>query len=295
MGFQAAGGLMLAVIGLVVAGGGSALGAEAGHYPAFCQGIAIQGSQNRMFVSAPFSYPLKAPPETGAMRDAALGNAFAAEVKTRAGQALLDYSCYARADDAALDAFLQSTLESNKANWTIEQVEWRPPGAKAASGGPATEAAAPAPPVAASSPPGKPPASTVTADRAAEQKVKQAAELALQTERAAARAAEEARIKAAKAAEADAALRTLNGAQGQAASAALQKQEADQRAFQEQQRAYLANQQAYQEQQRAYRAVKAEHEAALKAAADARVKWQADVAACASGDRSRCAAAAESR
>ncbi|MBU1374526.1 MAG: hypothetical protein KKB47_24715 [Alphaproteobacteria bacterium] len=284
---------MLVVIGLATAGAPSAAGAEpATYYPAFCQGIAIQGAQNRMFVSTPFSYPLKAAPETGPMRDAALGTAFAAEVKARAGQTLLDYSCYARADAAALDAFVETTLQSNKASWAIERLEWRPATARSTDAAPGAPPAVPAP-AAASVAPARvaAPASTLAADQAAERKARQAAELAAQAEK----AAEDARVKVAKAAEADTALRSLNGAQVQAASAALQKQEADQRTYQEQQKAYLANQQAYQEQQRAYRAAKADHEAATKAADDARKKWQADVAACAGGDRTRCAQEAVSR
>lgn len=287
--------------------------AQAEDYPAFCQGIAIQGAQNRMFVSTSFPLALKAAPESGPLRDTALGSAFAAEVKTRSGQTLLDYSCYARTAQAELDGFIESTLKSNQSAWTVERVEWNPaapaPAPVAASAPTSSGAPGPAPAPAARAtalsldlpPPTRatpqapppPPAPTITPAVAPRPEpaphVAPAAPVASPAKPPPPAAPAVTAAPPAMAATATVERQVdLNADQERAATATRLQFEAQQRAYEDSQRAYLAQQKAFEEQQRAYRAAQSAHQAEVKAAADARKKWEADVAACLAGDRTRC-------
>lgn len=232
-------------------------------YPAFCTGIAVGPTGNKMFFSRVFSLAQSAPPAAGTLTDPNPAPSFAAEVKRRAGDVLIGASCPTRAAPAEVEELLAGSKASNTANWTIVDVDWAPgaaarPAAKAAE--PARAKAAATRPDSAIVPEASPPAAPVV-DAAAER-------------RAAAEAAEASQLRA------------LNDSQAQAAEAQRRKIETDLAAS-------AAAQRDYQARLKAYADAKARHDLEVQAAAAAKAKWEADVAACTAGDHSRCAAPAQ--
>ncbi|PQM27466.1 hypothetical protein CVO77_02410 [Sphingopyxis lindanitolerans] len=250
---------------LFAATSGGPLAAQGGAplIPLFCQGISIDGGENSMILSAPFSYPQGAPAVEGMVRDVAPAKEFAAEVKRRFGKELLDSTCYTRPTVEELQDFATMTAQSNQSSWRLETIDWMPRGGRAiaATG---TEQ----------------PAAQTPSDNGKQERLRAAAA----EERAAREAAE--RAEAARIAEEQRAAtenrRALNAEQAERAAAQLRQIEAEQRAAADRQRAYEAQQRTYSSEMERYRA-------AVQAAADAKRKWEADVAACQAGDYSRCA------
>jgi hypothetical protein len=232
---------------------------SAADHPAFCTGIAVGPSGNKMFFSRVFSLTQATPPPAGMLAEPNPATTFAAEVKRRSGDVLIGASCPTRATPAEVEELLGGSKASNSANWTIVDIDWAP----GAAAPPSTRTAEPARDNAAEprQPPPAAPAAAPAVDRAAE-----------------AAAARRAELEAAEAEK----LRALNGSQAQAAEAQRRKIEADMAA-------QAAAQRDYQAKLKAYADAKLRHDAAVQAAAAAKAKWEADVAACTAGDHSRCA------
>lgn len=231
-------------------------------YPAFCQGMSIDGGENRMFVSRTFAYPQSADPQGGVLQEGSAGTEFAQEVKRRSGKDLLDSVCHSRATAAEISDFAESTVRANGAGWTVETLEWRPRGAR-----PLSLESATAEPVA----PADPARSSAAAARAA--------------------AAERLAAERAEAAERRAAEERANAEALRAANAAALAVTAEQtRKILEEKKAAEERLKQFQNEQRAYELAKAQHQASVQAAEAARRKWEADVAACRAGDVSRCGA-----
>ncbi len=255
------------------------------YYPVFCQGIAIDQGDNRMFVSEGFAYPLRDPPQSAVVQEGTAAQEFAREVRRLSDKTLLDQSCLTRPTADELNEVITTTRAANAGSWVMVPVSWLPAGARRLAGEGGSSDVASETPTARPAPPATPAA----ADRAARaEEQRRAAAAAREAERARqAAAAEEARLAKARAdqaarEEAAAATRAANARQAAQAEAQRLRFEAEKRDFD-------AKMRAYQDGQKAYAAAVARHQAEVQAAADARKKWEEDVAACQGGDVARCA------
>lgn len=233
------------------------------YYPAFCQGMSIDGGENRMFISKPFSYPQTSAPPGGVLQEGTAGAEFAREVKRRSGKDLLDSVCHSRPSPDEVAAFADSTVRANGAGWTVETLDWSPKGARPlVSPSMAAEAEVDAP--------------AARPSPAAEARAAAAERLATQRAEAAERLAAEQR----------AAAEALRAANAEALAITAEQT----RKILEEKKAAEERLKQFQNEQRAYELAKAQHQASVQAAEAARRKWEADVAACRSGDTTRCGA-----
>ena len=268
---------VLLIIAAAVAPATAAV-AQTERYPAFCQGIAVDGTVNRMFVSRTFGYPQSRPPTGDTLSEGSAGAEFAREVKRRANVSLVDYSCYTRPTADEIDALAKQTVETNRASWTVDVIDWAPKGATPVGAAVAAEpgtASTPMPSSRSGATSSPDPARQAAAERAAAERAAAAERLAQERAAAAREAAEQ--------------VRSLNAAQAATAAAQAQKIIADKKAFQDQRAAYERANKANIDQQAAYVSARAKYEADVRAAEEAQRQWEADVAACKKGDSRRCA------